>query len=240
MTQPTTAPPDPAAPTAPPVAPTPTPSPPPAAAPPAGAPVDLAAELAAVKAEAERWKHHSRTNEDRYKTTSEKLTAQETILKQLAEKAGITIDGAPDPAQLAAQLTAAQSTAQQRAIELAVFKAASAAGGNPDALLDSRAFMSKTAGLDLNDPDLTEKVKALVAETVTANPTLAAAPNGQPLATPPAPQAPAISGGNFSGAPTGQRQWTDQDVARATPAELNKAISDGLLTNMGIGRGRRR
>lgn len=227
-------------PAAPPADPAPTPTPPPAApaATPAAAPADPAAELAAAKADTERWKHMSRTNEDRWKDTGAKLTAQEAILKQLAEKAGVTIDGTPDPAKLAEQLTAAQTQRTQAATELAVFRAAATAGGNADLLLDSRTFMAQAAQLDTSAADYVDQVKALVGQHVTANPALAAGAGQQPPAAPPNPSA--VPSSNFSGAPAGVRQWTQQDVERATPAELTKAISDGLLAGMGVGRSKNR
>lgn len=199
---------------------------------------DLAAELAAVKVDAEKWKAFSRKHEANAEQTAKQLEQQQAILKQLAEKAGVQLDGPPDPAKIVEQLTAAQQSAQQRALELAVFRTASAAGGNADALLDSRAFMAKAAALDANDPELAAKVAALVTETVTANPGLATTP--VVLTAPAPPQLPAASGGNFSGAPAGARQWTDADVQRARPEELVDAINDGLLVNLGYGRGKKR
>lgn len=235
MTQPPNPTAPPADPASPPPAPVATTTPTPAA--PAAA-NDVATELAAIKAEAEKWKHFSRENETKFKTTSAELDTQKGILKQLAEKAGIQIDGTPDPVKLAEQLTAAQMQRQAAATELAVYKAAAGAGGNADLLLDSRSFMAQASQLDTSAADYDTQLKTLVTQHVTANPTLAAA---QAAATPaqpatPAPQAPTSSGGNFQGAPGTARQWTEADVEAATPAQLNKAIQEGLLTNIGIGR----
>lgn len=77
-----------------------------------------------------------------------------------------------DPVKLAADLQATQATAQSTALELAIYKAAIAAGAKPDALTDSRNFMEKAAALDLTD---TAALAAAVTEAVKNNPALKAA-----------------------------------------------------------------
>lgn len=205
----------------------------------------LRADLDAANQRAERLQAESRKHEDRWKSRDDQLAQQAEILKLIAEKTGVEIDGKPDPAKLAEQLTAAQQQGKQAAVELAVYRAAAAAGANADLLLDSRAFMAKTGGLDPASADFAEQVKQFATDAVTANPTLAVVPpkNDEPPADPPpAPQLPASSGGSF-GTPSASRQWTDADVERATPQELEKAIEQGLLAHMGIApprKGRRR
>jgi hypothetical protein len=46
---------------------------------------------------------------------------------------------------------------------------------------------------------------------------------------------PQSSPGQFTGSPSAPRQWTEEDVARATPVQLQHAINDGLLENLGFG-----
>lgn len=226
MTQPATAQ---AAVTDPATATPPTPTPPAATPPPA---TPAAANGATDwQAEAEKYKALAKKHEDRGRIDFERLTQQETALKAIAEKLGVDVTGQPDPAQLTTQLTAAQQAARNSALELAVYRAA---GPDADRLIDSRQFMSRTAGLDPTAADFADQVKAKAAEFLAANPA-AAVPAADP-APAPVPVLPATSGGNFGAAPTGPRQWTDADVQNASPEDLSKAIDQGLLAGMGVGR----
>ena len=143
-------------------------------------------------------------------------------------------------------------------MELAVYTTAATAGANAGALLDSREFMSRTAELDPDAADFPSQVADLVKDAaalpryqvnpVAANftqpPAAAAAAEPPPAPTVPAapgaPPAPA-SGADFSGAPGGNRLWTQADydywVAHDRDgAIVTKAIKDGLLTGLGIGK----
>ncbi|GAA2037385.1 hypothetical protein GCM10009740_31490 [Terrabacter terrae] len=80
-----------------------------------------------------------------------------------------------DPVQLAEQLTTAQQAQRQTAVELAVYKTASKHSGDPDALLDSRAFLAKVADLDPAADDFPSKVDEAIKSAVTDNPKLKAA-----------------------------------------------------------------
>ena len=228
-----------AEPTPPVAAPVPTPPVAPPATPPAQPPqVD-------ANPEAEKWKALSRKNEDNLRETRQQLERQQAVLRTLAEKVGVEFDDKPDPEKLAAQVVQAQADARQRAVELAVYRAAANAGANADLLLDSRAFMAKAGDLDPSAPDFADRVKEYATQAVQSNPTLAAQqqPVTQPAEQPPAQPAaplPASSGGDFSGAPGGQRPWTEDDIANASPEALVKAMNDGLLAHMGIGRSRSR
>ncbi|MFE7017564.1 hypothetical protein ACFVAQ_45095 [Streptomyces sp. NPDC057651] len=107
------------------------------------------------------------------------------------------------PEQLTAQLTQAQESARTTAVELAVYRTAQAAGANPDALLDSRAFASAVAALDPSD---NTAITAAIQAAVTANPRLAAQ----------AQQGPARGGAEFNGAPSGgvnAQQFAAMDYA---------------------------
>lgn len=230
---------------APPAVPVTTPPTPPAAVPATPAPpvptppqssddlTKLRADLDAANQRAEKIQAESRKHEDRWKTRDEQLEQQSTLLKTLAEKAGIEVDGAPDPQKLLAQVSSATQIANDKSRELAIFRAANGVA-NADLLLDSRAFMAQTADLDPSSADFNERVKALVAQTVTANPSLAATPPAAaaPPVVPP-PALPAASGADFSGAPPGSGQWTEADVEKASPEALSKAIDQGLLKSLG-------
>jgi hypothetical protein len=49
-----------------------------------------------------------------------------------------------------------------------------------------------------------------------------------------APPARSGTAEGHNGAPGGNRQWTDDDVAKASPAEVVEAMNQGLLANLGI------
>ncbi|MFF7295316.1 hypothetical protein [Streptomyces sp. NPDC008265] len=75
------------------------------------------------------------------------------------------------PEELAEQLTTSRAEARQTAVQLAVYRTAAAAGADPDALLDSRAFADSLADVDPAD---TAAVTAAITAAITANPRLAA------------------------------------------------------------------
>lgn len=224
-----------------------------------------AGELSA--AEAERWKRQARNQEQRSKANHTQVTAQEALLRQIAEKVGIEYDDRPDPDQLLRQLEQERITSRQRTIELGVFTMAANTGANAAAILDSREFMQQADQLDPAAPDFADQVRDLVKAAAgqpryqfqqpptppppvpepavqPAQPQQQAQP--QPPAQPPAP----ASGSDFSGAPGGNRLWTQADYDHWTAPGMDrdgkimtKAIADGLLVNLGVGkpksRGRR-
>jgi len=197
----------------------------PAAPSPAAPPVDLAAEV-------EKWKQQARANERRAKENAEAAKAseeQQKLLAKVAEQLGLTTETAADPAVIAAKLAAAENEAKSRAREIAVLRAAQALGADGDALLDSRAFLGQLADVDPGD---LEAVKAAVTAAVTAAP--AKYGKTTPAAAPVEPQRQASTAGTFDAAPGGNRQWTMEDVQRAKPAAVTKAMHDGLLTSLGI------
>lgn len=109
------------------------------------------------------------------KTTAEQRMAE--TVKAFAKAAGIEIpddDDKPDPAKLTQQLTATQTQARQSAVELAVYKAASKHTGDPDALLDSRAFLTKVGDLDPTADDFAAKIDGAIKDAVEHNPKLKA------------------------------------------------------------------
>ena len=217
------------------------------------------AEAARLKTEAEQWKAQSRRQETRSKQNHQELLQRDTVLRQVAEKLGIEFDDRPDPDVLQQRLDAQTALARQRAVELAIYhQAAGAQGLNAAALLDSREFMARTALLDPEAADFPSSVAALVAEAAgqpryqfQQAPTAqvqqqAPAPVQQAPAAPPQPQPPApSSGADFSGAPGPGALWTQADydnymagasVHDRDGSKLMKAIGDGLLVNLGIGR----
>ncbi|TXS34962.1 hypothetical protein, partial [Streptomyces sp. OR43] len=155
---------------------------------------------------------------------------QDTLMKRVAKAFGLETDEAkpPTPEELAQQLAVEQTRtkasddrARQTEVELAVYKTASRHGGDPDALLDSRAFANAIAKLDPSSDGFDTAVGDAVKAAVEANSKLAAkAPKQEPEPTP-------AGGAPMDGAGGGKRQLGAADVARMTPEELAKAVKDG-------------
>ncbi len=142
--------------------------------------------------------------------TNAKAQAADEARKELAttigKALGIVEDGAEtDPAKLTESLTASQAEAKQARVELAVFRNAATAGGDPAALLDSASFLEKAAAIDPSD---TAAITAAIKEAVEANPRLGAAP-----ADPRTPAPNPAQGSSASGAPS-----LDEQIAEAEKA----------------------
>jgi hypothetical protein len=222
----------------------------------------LREQTAKLEAEAARWKQMSRAQEQRSKANHAELKNRDALLREIAAKVGVEFDDRPDPEELTRRLEQASATARQRSVELAVYTTAATAGANAAALLDSRDFMGRTAQLDPDASDFAAQVADLVAEAAKQEryqvpkppPVFAPAPpepvaQQQPAQAPPQQPPAAANGADFSGAPGGNRLWTQADydhyVATAGTedrdgSKLSKAIADGLLANLGVGRPRHR
>lgn len=186
-------------------------------------------DVAALQADLDKWKALSRKHEKQAKDNADAATTAATnkdMLAKVAEALGLASgDKGPDPAAITAQLQAAQAAAASQARENAVLRAAGRLGADGDALLDSRAFLATIGGLDPAD---TAAIGEAIAAAVKDNPryaTGAAAPGA-----PATPTRQASGTTDFNGSPGGQRQWTEADVQRASPAQLTKATKEGLLT----------
>jgi len=242
--------------------------PPAAPAPPAQPETDWKAEAERyrtqaeqVQAEAERWKRQARNQEQRSKANHQQVSKQEEYLRLIAEKVGIEYDDRPDPDVLLRQLEQERITSRQRTIELATFTMAAQSGANAAAILDSREFMTQAEQLDPSAGDFQDQVRDLVKAAATqpryqfVQPPAPTPPAPEPAVqqppvqqqqAPPAPTPPApSSGSDFSGAPGGNRLWTQADYDHWTApgndrdgAVMAKAIADGLLVNLGIGKPR--
>jgi hypothetical protein len=157
---------------------------------------------------------------------------QDALMKRVATAFGLETDEAkpPTPEELAKQLDEARgetkesrAQARQTQVELAVYKTAGQHGGDPDALLDSRAFANVIAKLDPTAGDFDEAVGKAVKQAVDGNSKLAAR-----KPEPEKPTAPA-GGADMGGATGTKRQLGKADVARMTPAEITKAVQEGRL-----------
>jgi hypothetical protein len=212
-------------------APAPTAAPEPTAlAAPAASATDPLAEIARLQAEVDTWKGHSRTWETRAKTNGEAAQAaavREATLAKVAEALGLDAGNKSDPEAIAKQLAATQAEARARSVELAVLRAAQAAGADGDALLDSRGFLKKVADVDPADGDA---VKAAVAAAVAANPKFAVAAPAAPTAPAPAPAArQASTAGSFDQQPGTPRQLGAEDMKHMTAAQISEASRKGLF-----------
>jgi len=177
----------------------------------------------AAKAEIERLRR-----ENGAARTNAKAQAAEEARKELAntigKALGIIEDGAEtDPAKLTESLTASQAEAKRARVELAVFRNAAAAGGDPAALLDSASFLAKVADLDPTDSAaLSEAIRT----AVEANPRLGAA-----LAEP-KPPAPNPAQGTSGSGPATPAQLTRAELESMTPEQIVEAQQQGRLANL--------
>lgn len=167
---------------------------------------------------------------------------QETQRQAFAKALGLAPDEPPTVEQLTQQLSASKAQqeaeaqrARQAAVELAVFRAASAQQVDGNALLDSRAFVTALDGLDPTAANFQQQVSEAIATAAQQNARYQLAPTTPPPPAPPAPPAVPRSGAEFGAPPQGPRQWTDEDVARAKPSEVQAAINQGLLRDLGFG-----
>ncbi|GAB3437456.1 hypothetical protein [Actinophytocola sediminis] len=124
---------------------------------------------------------------NRTKATTAEQTHQQT-LEAIAKALGLKQDEPPDPAKLAEELTNERSSKRSALVELAVYRGAGKHDADPDALADSRAFMSALDKLDPSADDFPTKLGDAIKKAVQDNPKLKTG------------QAPARqSGGDFSG-----------------------------------------
>lgn len=176
-------------------------------------------------------------------------TEQEQQRQAFAKALGFAPDEPPTVEQLTQQLAASkgerdaeQARARQAAVELAVFRQAAAQQVDGNALLDSRAFAATLDSLDPAAPDFAQRVSEAINAAAERQPTYKVAPPAPQAPEPPAPPAIPKSGAEFSAPPQGPRQWTEEDVQNASPKQVQDAINQGLLQNLGFGprRGSRR
>lgn len=160
--------------------------------------------------------------------TNAKAQAAEEARKELAQTIGKALglveDEPIDPAKLTESLTASQADAKQARVELAVFRSAASAGGDPAALLDSSSFLKSLAGVDPSD---SAAISAAIQSAVEANPRLGAAPS-EPKAPAPNP----AQGSSANGA-SGVAQMSEAEVEKLYAAgkhdEIVKAKAEGRL-----------
>jgi hypothetical protein len=129
-----------------------------------------------AKAEIERLRRENAAD----RTTAKSKAAEDAVndlTQKLGKALGLIKDGDKDkvdPAELAKQVETATTRARQTAVELAVYRGASKHSGDPDALLDSRAFLAKVSDLDPDDDKFASKVDTAIKDAVKDNPKLKA------------------------------------------------------------------
>lgn len=146
------------------------------------------------------------------RTTAKKTAADEArseIVKELGKALGLIKDddkeaAPPDPAALTAKIEQATAAHRETAIELAVYRGASKHGADPDALTDSRAFLSSIKDLDPQDEGFAKAVNAAIKKAVDENPKLKAAG-----------QAPDRTSSDFNGGAGGSSEPQTIDEIRA-------------------------
>ena len=180
----------------------------------------------AAKAEIERLRKENgaaRTNAKAQAADEARAELANTIGKAL----GLVEDETIDPAKLTESLTTSQAEAKQARVELAVFRNAATAGGDPAALLDSSSFLASLAAVDPTD---SAAVTAAIQSAVTANPRLGAAP-ADPTA--PAPN-PAQGAGANGATAVGQltREQVEQLGRDGKHAEIEQARQEGRLNDL--------
>jgi hypothetical protein len=185
------------------------------------------------QADAEKWKALARKHEDQSKDNFSELQtlrsqqeSQQSILKALAEKAGIQLD-ADNPDQLKAKLADVQQQLKTNSVETSVRAKAAEYKLDADALLDSKSATAKLNGLDPSDPQFADKVDQVVRELAGDN-------RYKTRKNPPVNQ----PSGDFNGtADDSGQQWTREKataMAKSDPDALMKAIDAGLLRNIGF------
>lgn len=128
--------------------------------------------------------------------------ARQELAQKIGKAIGLVKDGdeqPADPAQLTQQLGQMADTNRDLATELAIWKNAKTAGANPQALTDSRSFMERVHKLDPTADDFPAKLAAAMKKAIDDNPQYREAG-----------QAPARSGGEFTGGPGGDAVTPEQ------------------------------
>lgn len=158
---------------------------------------------------------------DSERKAKERATAAEKSRQDLIDGIAVALGLKPDPktdpatiaAQAAKELTDSRAEVQTLKVENALLRLAGKAGGDVEALRDSRTFMTALAALDPSDKDFDAQVTAAVKDAIKANPKLGTASQGG--------QGPNRQGADMSGGNGGRQR----------PAGLGAAIAARLSGN---------
>lgn len=154
-----------------------------------------------------------------YRTKAKEVEDQrQASLDAIAKALGLKPDDDPTAAAKTAaeERDAARLEAKTAKVENAVLKIAAKHGASPEALTDSRAFMSKLAELDPAADDFATQIDAAVKEAVESNPALKVTP-----------AVPARSGGPVGGGTPPAGQLSESDLEHMSASEIAKAEKEG-------------
>lgn len=196
----------------------PAPTTPPVPAPPATPPAPVAENVSDLPQWAQD-KLAALNRENASTRVNAKQQAADEARAELLRKLGLTKDGeeTPDPAKLAADLTAKDAALRTLTVERALDKAARKAGADEDLLAAVLAHKGALGKLDPTAADFTTQLEALVKTEVDGNPKLKAA------------RAAGASGVELGGGTGEQGQLTAAQIARMTPEQIVEADNKGLL-----------
>lgn len=158
--------------------------------------------------------------------TKAATTAQEAQdrLDAILEAAGLK--DKPDPAAAAAEnakeLDATKADLRTARVENAILKRASKHGADPEALTDSRQFMSKVTGLDPDADDFDDQVEEAITKAIEGDSRLKLA-GGPALPK---------SGGAVGGKQEGPEQVTYEELKDMSNADRVKALKEGRLDGL--------
>jgi hypothetical protein len=179
------------------------------------------ADPATAKAEIEKLrKENASARVNAKATAAEEARAQ--LTQEFGKILGLVKDDAPVTTDaLTQKLTEAQTSAAQTAREFAVYKAATAAKADPQALLDSVAFREKVAAIDPTD---TAALAAAISEATTSNPRFKVT------------QAAPVGGADFTGGSGAPRTYTREQIAdqafyKANRSDILAALQTGRITS---------
>jgi alkylhydroperoxidase family enzyme len=147
------------------------------------------------------------------------LTASEQRTTAILAAAGITSDA--DPVEAAKTAATERDTATAKALasarELAIYKAAGAAGADPAKLLDSNTFTASVSGIDPTDGPA---VLAAITAALATNPNLKAA------------RAAGASSVDNPGGTGETGQITEAQLAQMTAEQISTAYDKGQLSHL--------
>lgn len=173
------------------------------------------------KAEARKWEERAKENKKALEQANTGQTATAQQLDQIAQLLGLKKGETADPAKLAEQLSGKDTELRQSRVELAVHRMAGKHGANPDALLDSRSFLTSVKDLDPSGKNFAQDLESAIKDAVKANASLKATPTG-----------PAVSGGDFTGGTGAGAPITEEQLSKMTPDEVAKAYAEGKLKHL--------
>jgi hypothetical protein len=142
-------------------------------------------------------------------------TGQSALIAKLAEALGVDMGAVTTPEP--PKTPDSSNELRLARVELAVYKVAGATGVDPDALLDSRAFLREIEDLDPTDASFETDIRDAAKTALAANPNLRAkSANGQR-------KSPSKSGGDMAGgkSPGTQEYATPQQRLAAAYAASN-------------------